>query len=80
MFRYLVQWGCEYVRRKNGDDVHLTDYKIKVDDPHSYFCRKHRELCTLFVYTILKRAGHETLQETEDPGKSVFVDRLLSAQ
>lgn len=80
MFQYLVQWGCDFVRRKNGDDVRLMDYRIGVDDPHSYFCRKHQELCIRFIYKIIERAGHETLQKKEDPGKSVFVDRLLSTQ
>lgn len=80
LFRYLAQWGCEYVRRKNGDDVFLSEYDIDTGNPYSYFCRKHEELCIEFVHKILEHTRYESLIEKEDPGKSVFIDRLASTQ
>ncbi len=80
LFRYLLRWGCEYVSRKNGDEVYLDDYDIHISDPYTHFSHRHRELCTRFVYKILERAGYENLQDEEDSGKSVFIDRLAANQ
>lgn len=80
MFRYLVQWGCEHIERKNGDSIYLQDYNIDVDDPYSHFRSKHKKLCTDFVRRVLDRTENQYLIDKEDPGKTVFLDRLASDQ
>jgi hypothetical protein len=80
MFRYLEEWGCSSVRRKNDMVVDFEDYDIWVDEPKSHFRQKHKELSIEFVYQILERTKYDTLIGKQDPGKRVFLDRLSAIQ
>jgi len=80
VLRYLEDWGCDALVRKNDNEIDFTEYNLSVDDPHDHFRGLHRELSTEFVYQILERTEYDHLIAKEDPGKSVFVDRLAADQ
>jgi hypothetical protein len=80
MFCYLVDWGCDYVIRKNDVVIDLNDYDIRTENPWSHFRQQHKELSIQFVYQILERTEYDTLIREQDPGKRVFLDRLSAIQ
>ncbi|QLG28154.1 hypothetical protein HUG10_11605 [Halorarum halophilum] len=80
MFRYIEDWGCTSIVRKNDVVAAFEDYNIWVDDPWSHFRQQHRELSIEFVYQILERTEYDTLIGEQDPGKRVFLDRLAATQ
>jgi len=79
-FRYLRSWGVDEVIRKNGTRVNLNDCRIDVADPRSHFREQHRNLAIEFVFSILERTEYTWLIGEEDPGRSVFLDRLEAGQ
>lgn len=79
-FRHLRVWGVDEVIRKNGTRVDLEDCRIDVADPRSHFRDEHRELAIEFVFSILERTVYTWLIGEEDPGRSVFLDRLEGGQ
>lgn len=80
MFRYLNEWGCSSILRKNDVVVEFDDYDIWVGDPKSHFRQQHRDLSVEFVYQILERTEYGGLISEQDQGKRVFLDRLSAIQ
>lgn len=80
MFRYLADWGCSSVLRKNDVVVDFDEYDIGVYDPETHFRQQHKELSIEFVYQILERTEYDALIGEKDPGKRVFLDRLSAIQ
>ena len=76
MFRYIDEWGCSHIRRKNDVVVDFDEYDIWVDDPWSHFRGQHQELSIEFVHRILEQTKYNKLIGKQDPGKRVFLDRV----
>ncbi|WP_135662632.1 hypothetical protein [Halorhabdus rudnickae] len=80
VFRYLDQWGCDGVIRKNDSKLRFKNYDLAVEEPLTYFRRQHKELSMEFIYETLERTEQNSLIGKEDLGRSVFIERLKSNQ
>lgn len=78
LFRYLRQWGCEGIIRKDDSVLPFENYNLDVQSPRAHFTQQHKELSMEFIYEILERTDESTLIGKTDQGRSVFIDRLTA--
>lgn len=77
-FKYLWEWGCKTVERKDGIQILLEEYALDVQHhkAYEYYADEHNKLCVELTKEILRREGHGELNPEPGMTSQQFAERL----
>ena len=78
-FKSLQEVGCEYVLRKGGILIDLSQYELDMHYRYAweYYAKTHENLCIDFAGEVIKRAEQPEMLTKEAPQKGKFIEHLL---